>query len=489
MTDFAQPLLEARRPEVFSNLIAGTRLGLFLPVRREDFRFSPDQAALLILVAVVFALGAEYAAVQPVRHFDMDGIGMWAVLHLCYFLAVYLVVRIQGRLSALIPLIVATQSTVLVGAAIYGLLALGGRKFGDGGAGPAAVIAIILISGLYYLWKLAVIYRSIKLVFELDRWGSGFLAVVFFVVLTAPVFVLPTQRLWYSVPAGSEVASGDYRRIDVENVYYDQARLMREALEPLAPGRPGVTDLYFVGFAGWARQDVFFREVRSVKALFDDRFDTKDRSVALINNPETVHDLPLANVNNLRTALGGIGERMDRDEDVLFLFLTSHGSPDVLAVNNWPLRPNNLWAGELRAILDGSGIKWRVVVVSACYSGSFVDELEDDHTLVITASRADRNSFGCGDLNDFTYFGEVYFDQQLRTELSFAAAFDNAIETIAAREAAEGFTPSEPQISMGAAIAPRLEALEARLRASPAEVLAGNEADTDTDIDTDTQLR
>jgi Peptidase C13 family len=31
-----------------------------------------------------------------------------------------------------------------------------------------------------------------------------------------------------------------------------------------------------------------------------------------------------------------------------------------------------------------------VLVVSACYSGSFIDTLKDDHTLIITAAAANR---------------------------------------------------------------------------------------------------
>ena len=206
------------------------------------------------------------------------------------------------------------------------------------------------------------------------------------------------------------------------------------------------------------------KEVLSVRALFDTRFDTQGRSVALINNLKTVDFLPLANQHNLAEALKAVAGRMNTEEDVLFLFLTSHGSEDHrLSTDFWPFGLNDLSAERLDGMLDASGIKWRVVVVSACYSGGFIEPLQDEHSLILTASRADRNSFGCAHLNDFTYFGQAYFDEQLRRQTSFVAAFHDAAEAIAAREQDEGLTPSEPQIFLGQAMAGKLAELESRL--------------------------
>jgi hypothetical protein len=252
--------------------------------------------------------------------------------------------------------------------------------------------------------------------------------------------------------------------IDVEQVYYAQYRLLREAMDALAPGRPGVPDLFFVGFAGDATQDVFLREVGSVRDLFDNRFDTRGRSLLLINNPATVGSAPLANTHNLLAALDTVGARMDRDEDALFLFLTSHGTPGVLSVEFEPLKLNALTARRLRELLDRSGIKWRIIVVSACYSGSFINTLKNDNTMIVTAARHDRVSFGCAHENDFTYFGRAYFDKALRRTHSFSGAYDTARKTVGRWEAEEDLEPSLPQIYIGDAIRPKLAEIEARLR-------------------------
>jgi hypothetical protein len=110
-------------------------------------------------------------------------------------------------------------------------------------------------------------------------------------------------------------------------------------------------------------------------------------------------------------------------------------------------------------MLDTSGIRWRIVVVSACYSGGFIDALKNDRTLVITASDASHASFGCGSESDFTYFGKAYFDQALRKQHSFIAAFEDARRIIAERELGEGRTPSNPQMYVGSAIRGKLQAM------------------------------
>jgi hypothetical protein len=96
-----------------------------------------------------------------------------------------------------------------------------------------------------------------------------------------------------------------------------------------------------------------------------------------------------------------------------------------------------LRASELGKLLKETGIRWKVVVVSACYSGGFIDPVKDDHTLVITAARHDRSSFGCADENDFTYFGRAFFKDALPSSSSFQDAFRKAEVLIREREAAD----------------------------------------------------
>ena len=116
----------------------------------------------------------------------------------------------------------------------------------------------------------------------------------------------------------------------------------------------------------------------------------------------------------------------------------------------WPLHLRDLDPPSLRQMLDAAHIRWRIVVVSACYSGGFIEALKSDTTLVMTAADAHHTSFGCGSESDFTYFGKAYFDQALRKGTSFTGAFEDARRIIEARERGEGKTPSNPQMYVGA---------------------------------------
>jgi hypothetical protein len=115
-------------------------------------------------------------------------------------------------------------------------------------------------------------------------------------------------------------------------------------------------------------------------------------------------------------------------------------------------------------MLDASGIKNRVLIISACYSGGFIEPLKDANTLIMSAAAADRPSFGCGAESEFTYFGKAVIDEQLRKNTtSFEQAFKNAIPIIRSRETAQGFEFSDPKISVGEKISPILQALEKQL--------------------------
>lgn len=249
-----------------------------------------------------------------------------------------------------------------------------------------------------------------------------------------------------------------------EEAIYAQPALLQRALARVLPGRRGVEDLYFVGFAGDGSEDVFLKEIEVIARLFRERFDAAGRSVLLVNNERTAMEYPFATATALERALRRIGGVMDRDEDVLVLYLTSHGSKEhELTTELWPYDLQQIDPAALRRMLDRSGIGWRVVVVSACYSGGFIEQLRDERTLVMTASDAASSSFGCGSDSDFTWFGKALFNEELRRTRSFTAAFERAAASIRRREAEEKRDPSNPQIFVGDRMRGYLTRLEARL--------------------------
>jgi len=269
--------------------------------------------------------------------------------------------------------------------------------------------------------------------------------------------VYPNRTLWWPRGRDEEEFAAKYRALAREDVFYLQSKLLEDQLAKIKPGRPGVIDLYFIGLAAYAYQDVFMKEVQSMTKLFDERFDTAGRSLMLINNATTVRTSPIASATGLGIALKRFSQLMDRDQDILFLFITSHGSKEHgVAFEFEPLDFDQLDPKRLKKLLDQYGIRRRVVIVSACYSGQFVDALQDEDTLVISASATDRNSFGCSNDADFTYFGKAYFEA-LQQTYSFSDAFELAKPLIAKREREGHYTHSDPRIFVGQSIKRALE--------------------------------
>ncbi len=249
-----------------------------------------------------------------------------------------------------------------------------------------------------------------------------------------------------------------------------QRALIESALSALAPQRPGQPDLYVIGVGGDSTEDVFRNEAVYLEALMSKRFGARGRVLTLINHSDSLNGppRPLATLENLRSALAGVGNTMDREQDVLLLFMTMHGTAEhQLFVQMPPFYFDFIDPHQLRKALDDAGIRNRVLVISACYSGGFVPALKDDNTLVLTAAHKNRTSFGCGADSDITYFGRAWLVDALNGTTDFVAAFETAKVLIAEREEAEDFRPSRPQIAIGKAIVPRLEAWQSQLVPGP----------------------
>jgi hypothetical protein len=256
---------------------------------------------------------------------------------------------------------------------------------------------------------------------------------------------------------------------DAEMVMYDQPHQMEQALTRLKPQTPGKTDLYFLAFGGDGGQDVFRNEAEYAERLMATRFDAAGHTLSLINNPDTVDTHPLATWSNLEIALTGLEKTMDPTEDILVLFLTSHGDTDhTLLVDLDPLPLDQIGADDLAEILSKHAFRWKVVIVSACYSGGFVAPLKNATTMVITASRADRSSFGCGTDSDITYFGKAFFAEGLNQSDSFTGAFGIAKNLVDEWETQDKETHSEPQIATTTLIESKLRAWREGIHLGPA---------------------
>ncbi len=149
-------------------------------------------------------------------------------------------------------------------------------------------------------------------------------------VLIAPLWIAPSiapNEPWWKEPSAQGGADPRFPNPASEPVLATQRHLLDDALADLDDERPDVTDLYFVGFAGDAREDVFRKDVLAAQKVMDERWGTEGRSIALINNPRTLLEAPVASVTNLRETLNEIGAAIDTEQDVVMVYLASHGGP------------------------------------------------------------------------------------------------------------------------------------------------------------------
>jgi len=164
-----------------------------------------------------------------------------------------------------------------------------------------------------------------------------------------------------------------------------------------------------------------------------------------------------ATIETLAETLQTQARSMNRDDDILFVILTSHGSPDGLAVNAGKLA-ETLKPSSLAEMLERTGVRYKVVVISACYSGVFIPRIANADTLVITAADAHHPSFGCEDRAKWTYFGDAFFNIALRQTKNLKEAFLLARAIVSKRELHQRFEPSNPQMAGGANVEPLLAA-------------------------------
>ena len=242
-----------------------------------------------------------------------------------------------------------------------------------------------------------------------------------------------------------------------EQVIYSQGDLLDKEIATLKPRTPGKVNLYAIVFAGDGSENVFRNEAEYFDRLFTRRLGAAGHVIVLENNPASLTTRPLASWSNLEAALDAVAAKMDTQQDILLLYLTTHGSEDhTLLVDMDPLPLDQIGASDLPGILAEHPFKYKAVIVNACYSGGFIPPLKGDDTLVITSARTDRSSFGCGEQSTLTWFGHAFLVDALNRTDNLQTAFALASRQIAGWEKREGFAASDPQLAEGRGIAAQL---------------------------------
>jgi len=317
-------------------------------------------------------------------------------------------------------------------------------------------LVLLLYSVAYFRVALKSIVGTVQpaALLAAGLWLAGFYWI------SSKTYLGPT--LW-AVPDDDSVAAYTKTARRAEELLFAQPAAVDAQLSHIAAASGLSPKVYFVGFAGVGEQKVFAEEIHLAQQEIDNRYGTTDRSAILINDVRDLDHVPLATVSGLRRTLVGIANKMDVSRDVLFLALSSHGSASPeLSVSNGSLPLSGLSGEQLEQALADSGIKWKVIVISACHAGAFIPALKDDHTIVIAAAAADRTSFGCSNDRDLTYFGEAFYRDALPQAKSLREAFETAKASIAQRERAEKLDPSSPTAFYGAATEEKMAEIDAK---------------------------
>jgi hypothetical protein len=287
---------------------------------------------------------------------------------------------------------------------------------------------------------------------------SALLLLLAFVWISDALDVIPA--IWVPLEIEPAAASSDDAPADEEALLFAQPSKIDRSLAAIEPANAPQGSVFFLGFAGVGEERVFAQEINLAAQVIGNRYGVGSRGVSLINDARDLESAPLASLSALSYALKGIAVRMNLERDVLFLSISSHGSQDpAIAVSNADLPFNDVTDEDLARALQDSGIKWRVIIISACYAGGFIEPLKNPQTIVIAAAAADRTSFGCGSDSDLTYFGSAFYRDALPTARNLRDAFETAKAAIAQRERREHVDASRPQAYFGTAMENKLQHL------------------------------
>ncbi len=440
------------------NLRAGARLAFFTRVDRLAFRFDVVQVVLLFAVSALIDVGGDFLRAIPPREFMVEGLASELYSGALLMLMAALVALICRQRQMAMSVTIVVLSALPVIQVLHYVPSWPG-------AGAALHAWIDVIEYVVVVWIVLVLVRCVAVAMSPPASFQWLRAIVGGLVLATPIWIgsalMPSVPWWRgatddspSTPSSPELSAGS------EAVLAAQSYLLDNMLDKLADERAGDTDLYFIGFSP-PRQEANREDAEAAQHVMDTRFGTDGRSIVLANDAKTLLTAPFATVTNLRETLDEIGAIVDEDEDVVMLYLTSTTARNnQLAAEQPPLRLVELGPAGLKQLLDSAGIRWRIIVVSACYSGGFVEPLADDYTLVITSTDADHPGFGCDGRTPSNLFGDTFFQQGLAKGNSFEASFEAAKARVAAREREAGYAPSShPQWSLGAEMAGKLKTL------------------------------
>ena len=217
-------------------------------------------------------------------------------------------------------------------------------------------------------------------------------------------------------------------------------------------GQSAEPRIIYAGFAMHSQSKAFRNDVLSGISMAE-KIDAQ-AIIFKLNNPALGQDAdwPYATAENIQIVLAEIG-KLARDQDKIVLLFSTHGNINLLSVNASTTYYRGIDSQNLRDWLVPLRVKPTTLILSACYSGSFLEPLQLPNRIILTASAKDRTSFGCQFHSSNTFFIEALIGKTLDPSLSINQVADQASLGVARLEKAQNLSPpSMPQKFVGFAV-------------------------------------
>jgi hypothetical protein len=423
------------KPTLLQRLNDVARLWLLRPSRNTSSMATEPWILALALLTLSFWIGLDRLRAGPGAHFMSWNVPVLS----CYALLALGAALIASRASS--PRVPFRTALYVVTAVAPLLIAVWW------------LINTPVLRALPFIESLLSIYIVAYAAFNLRRLtGAWQIRATVLLLLTFGLFYVADQHtfwsasVWYAAPT----EEAEEKPHQAESLLFDQRSKIDEAVQRFGASSGETPKVFFLGFAGVASQRVFAEEIKYGARVVAGRFNVQNRQLLLMNDRRDLTTFPIATVTSLSYALKVIAQKINPGRDILFLALSSHGSADPeISVSNGALDLQQVTGEDLSAALRASGIKRRIIVISACHAGAFIPALRNPDTIIITAAAADKTSFGCSDDRDLTYFGEAFYRDALPKAQTLQDAFRQAKDAIALREAQEHQKASDPQAYFG----------------------------------------
>ncbi len=205
----------------------------------------------------------------------------------------------------------------------------------------------------------------------------------------------------------------------------------------------------YLGFAMHSESRAFHGDVMLGLQRFKE-VNPNTYSIILSNKRETSDlEYPFATIYSMRQVFNNLTTLLKGKNVELVLLASTHGNKELLSIHidKYYTGINPIMLRDWLAPLSNNGANRSLLILSACYSGSFIDTLKAPNRTIMTSASAATTSFGCAYEDKNTYFVEALLKDKVNPNEPVQVWFDKASKAVLNKEVEKNAGhPSTPQI-------------------------------------------